>query len=69
MQTLFLPSCRVAIKITTARYTTPGGQQIDGRGLRPDIAYPEDCPGSAWGYDPLLNCALERLLAERHGGR
>ncbi len=65
VQTLYLPSCRVAIKITTARYTTPGGQSIDGRGLRPDIAYPDDCPGATWGTDPLLDCALERLQAER----
>lgn len=61
VQSLYLPSCRLAMKITTARYTTPGGQQIDGRGLLPDIAYPRDCPHHAGKDDPLLACALTQL--------
>ncbi len=29
-----------AMRLTTARFLTPGGREIDGRGIRPDIAAP-----------------------------
>ena len=29
-----------ALRLTTARYFTPGGQVIDGRGIEPDVALP-----------------------------
>jgi carboxyl-terminal processing protease len=55
-----------AVKLTTARYTTPKGRDIDRRGIVPDIAVPEP-PGSVVGdpaQDPQLARALAVLQAE-----
>jgi carboxyl-terminal processing protease len=55
-----------AVKLTTARYTTPKGRDIDRRGILPDIAVPEP-PGSVVGdpaQDPQLARALAVLQAE-----
>jgi len=50
-----------AVKLTTARYTTPKGRDIDRRGIVPDIAVAEP-PGSIEG-DPAQDPQLARALA------
>lgn len=49
-----------AIKLTTARYRTPGGRDIEGSGIRPDIvvAEPADAHPGEPGRDPQLDRAL-----------
>jgi carboxyl-terminal processing protease len=49
-----------AVKLTTARYTTPKGRDIDRRGIDPDISIPEP-PGSVAG-DPARDPQLARAL-------
>ena len=46
-----------ALHVTFARWYTPNGRVIDGQGLSPDIAIPED----AEGEDPFLQEALKQL--------
>jgi carboxyl-terminal processing protease len=57
-----------ALKVTTARYVTPQGHDIDGVGIRPDVEVAEPS-GSREGdpaADPQLAAALGRLgLSER----
>ncbi len=56
-----------AIKMTTARYTTPAGRDIDGVGITPNAIVPEP-PGSVLGdpaTDPQLAAALDAAAA--HG--
>lgn len=50
-----------AIKMTTARYTTPKGRDIDRVGIEPDVVVPEP-PGSRLG-DPATDPQLARALA------
>jgi carboxyl-terminal processing protease len=50
-----------AIKMTTARYTTPKGRDIDRVGIEPDVLVPEP-PGSRPG-DPATDPQLARALA------
>jgi carboxyl-terminal processing protease len=50
-----------AIKMTTARYLTPAGRDIDGVGIAPDIVVAEPAgahPGGP-GHDPQLDRALD----------
>ncbi|MGD0472412.1 MAG: S41 family peptidase [Candidatus Velthaea sp.] len=67
VQTMFPLPDGSAVKLTTARYFTPGGHDIDGIGLRPDLAVDE--PATALrgvpGSDPQLDAALA-LLAQVH---
>lgn len=49
-----------AIKMTTARYTTPSGRDIDHSGIAPDVAVAEP-PGSRLG-DPAADPQLARAL-------
>jgi carboxyl-terminal processing protease len=53
-----------AIKLTTARYFTPAGEDIDRVGILPDdvIAEPADAPHGVVGSDPQLDRAIARLL-------
>jgi carboxyl-terminal processing protease len=50
-----------AIKMTTARYTTPKGRDIDRVGIQPDVVVPEP-PGSQAG-DPAADPQLAAALA------
>ncbi len=55
-----------AVKMTTARYTTPKGRDIDRTGLEPDIVVAEPA-GSAFGdpgTDPQLARAIQALAAQ-----
>jgi carboxyl-terminal processing protease len=52
-----------AIKLTTARYLTPAGRDIDGIGIAPDVVVAEPAaahPGQP-GHDPQLDRALDLL--------
>jgi carboxyl-terminal processing protease len=49
-----------AIKMTTARYTTPLGRDIDGVGITPDVTVSQS-PGSVSG-DPRSDPQLARAL-------
>ena len=46
-----------ALHVTFARWFTPNGHAIDGQGLSPDIAIPED----AEGEDPFLQEAMKQF--------
>ena len=54
-----------AIKLTTARYLTPAGRNIDQVGITPDVvvAQPPDAHPGEPGHDPQLDRALEVLAA------
>ncbi len=54
-----------AIKLTTARYLTPAGRDIDKVGITPDVvvAQPADAHPGAPGRDPQLDRALALLSA------
>ena len=52
-----------AFKVTTARYTTPKGRNIDGVGITPDVVVtePANAPHGDPATDPQLAAALARL--------
>jgi carboxyl-terminal processing protease len=50
-----------AIKLTTARYRTPGGRDIEGTGITPDLVVPE--PADAHPGEPGADPQLDRALA------
>lgn len=56
IQTLRMISSDSAVKLTTALYRTPGGQQLQGRGLIPDETLPdlERLDQAGTDKDPLL---------------
>ena len=61
-----LPESR-ALWLTYARYLTPKGEPIHGRGLQPDVQVedPDVEFGAAQGpSDPILDAALERIKAK-----
>ncbi len=66
IQTLRMLSPHTAVKLTTALYRTPGGQQLQGRGLLPDETLPDldrlDQAGT--DKDPLLRRAAALLAAK-----
>ena len=59
VQTLFDLSDGSMLRVTTARWFTPNGRQINGNGLEPDIVveYDPDQPA-----DPQLQAAIDYLL-------
>ncbi len=56
-----------AIKLTTSRYYTPAGRDIDHVGLTPDVSVeqPSGAQTGVVGHDPQLDRALEILAAAR----
>ncbi len=58
VQTLFTLSNGSLLRVTTSRWFTPQGRQIEGEGLLPDIAIPF---GTDPNVDPQLDAALEQL--------
>jgi carboxyl-terminal processing protease len=56
------------MKVTTARYFTPSGRDIDRIGITPDISVdePPDAVRGVAGRDPQLDAALQSL-ASREG--
>jgi carboxyl-terminal processing protease len=53
VQTVFMLSDGSGLKLTTARYATPGGQEIDKIGLSPDVAVS--------GYEDQLETAIHLI--------
>jgi carboxyl-terminal processing protease len=61
-----LPESR-ALWLTYARYLTPAGEPIHGRGLQPDLQVEEpdvDFGATAPTSDPILDAALEKIRAK-----
>jgi carboxyl-terminal processing protease len=65
VQLIFELSDGSSLHVTSARWLTPSGNQIDGVGLRPDV--PVDPAAAAPGSDPFLLAALGWLSAPRDG--
>lgn len=68
IQTLWPLAENGALKLTTARWTSPDGRQIHGQGITPDLAVDDDGNPQRWGTaaDPALASALALL---RDGSR
>lgn len=68
VQTMFPLPDGSAMKVTTARYFTPSGRDIDRIGITPDISVdePPDAVRGVAGRDPQLDAALQSL-ASREG--
>ncbi len=65
VQTMFPLPDGAALKVTTARYFTPAGHDIDRVGIEPDIvvAEPTDAVRGVPGRDPQLDAALATLAS------
>lgn len=61
VQGLFTLSDNSVLHVTTATWQTPKGHEIDGVGLKPDIAVPLTPEDAAKGIDPQLDRAVEYL--------
>lgn len=53
------------LRVTTALWFTPGGRQINGQGLDPDIEVERTLEQRAAGEDPQLDRAIEYLLSNQ----
>ena len=51
-----------AVKLTTAKYYTPNGQNIHGQGVTPDIAVEQ---GTDENEDTQWNTAVEYLMEQK----
>jgi carboxyl-terminal processing protease len=56
------------VRITTARWLTPGGHWVNEGGITPDVvvSMPETFPGES-AEDPQLEAAVDLLLAQENG--
>ncbi len=52
------------VRITIARWLTPNGNQIDGKGLTPDVVVEYTQEDADAGRDPQLDAAVELILNE-----
>ena len=70
VQTMFALPDGAAMKVTTARYFSPSGRDIDRIGITPDlvVSEPADAQRGAPGRDPQLDAALA-LLARQTSAR
>ena len=62
-----LPENR-ALWLTYARYLTPAGEPIHGRGLQPDVPVEEpdvEFGATAPATDPILDAALTKIRATK----
>jgi carboxyl-terminal processing protease len=66
VQTMFPLPDGSAMKVTTARYFTPDGRDIDHIGITPDMAVdePANAVRGVPGHDPQLDVALALLTAQ-----
>jgi carboxyl-terminal processing protease len=60
VQTILPLSNNTAIKLTTARYYTPGGRSIQAKGITPDVIVEESANGGS--HERLREADLERHL-------
>ncbi|MCU0765584.1 MAG: S41 family peptidase, partial [Burkholderiaceae bacterium] len=58
---------QAAIKLTTARYFTPGGRSIQAKGIEPDLAVDDTAKGSFGGLQ-VREADLARHLEEKKDG-
>jgi carboxyl-terminal processing protease len=58
---------QAAIKLTTARYYTPGGRSIQAKGIEPDLAVDDTAKGSFGGLQ-VREADLARHLEEKKDG-
>ncbi|MBI4675019.1 MAG: S41 family peptidase [Chloroflexi bacterium] len=61
VQGLYPLSDKSVLHITTAKWQTPKGNEIDGIGIKPDLQIPLTPEDAAKGLDPQLNRAIEYL--------
>jgi carboxyl-terminal processing protease len=61
VQGLYPLSDKSVLHITTAKWVTPNGGEIDGVGLRPNIQVPLTPEDAAKGLDPQLDRAVRYL--------
>lgn len=61
VQGLYPLSDKSVLHITTAKWLTPNGSEIDGVGLRPNIQIPLTPEDAAKGIDPQLERAIQYL--------
>jgi len=52
-----------AVKLTTARYYTPGGRSIQARGILPDVPIDETADGDGWNALRMREADLSRHLS------
>jgi len=57
-----------AVKLTTARYYTPGGRSIQARGILPDVAVDETAEGDGWNALRMREADLQRHLSNDRAG-
>lgn len=61
VQGLYPLSDKSVLHLTTAKWLTPNGSEIDGVGLKPNIQIPLTSDDAAKGLDPQLDRAIEYL--------
>lgn len=62
VQGLYPLSDKSVLHLTTARWLTPSGAEIDGVGLKPNIQIPLTPEDAAKGVDPQLERAIQYLM-------
>jgi carboxyl-terminal processing protease len=64
IQTIMPLGNNAAVKLTTARFRSPSGQQFEGIGLRPDVVVPNQLSPADFGSDTdnVLRAALDKLV-------
>jgi carboxyl-terminal processing protease len=64
VQTIYPLHPSGAVRMTTARYYSPSGGQIEGVGIKPDVVVPDDVAMPDFGteMDPVLRAAIAQLL-------
>jgi carboxyl-terminal processing protease len=61
VQGLYPLSDKSVLHLTTAKWLTPNGAEIDGVGLKPNLQIPLTPEDAAKGLDPQLDRAIEFL--------
>jgi carboxyl-terminal processing protease len=52
------------LQYVVADYASPGGNAVEGSGVKPDVMVPESAADYAAGHDPVLEAATQALAAE-----
>jgi carboxyl-terminal processing protease len=58
-----------ALRLTVARYLTPKGRSLEGKGLGPDVSLAEAPISTDLGSDPALTLAVSHLAGRGEGSR
>jgi len=64
IQTIMPLGNNAAVKLTTARFRSPSGQQFEGIGLRPEVVVPNQLSPADFGSDTdsVLRAAIDKLV-------